>query len=109
MQITDRKPSKTQQDSCQTSSIQFDCTEFYCVSVSLSVNFTFSCTRNITRGFLIRFRSSNSNKSANQMQQILQFITSRLFTAQHVSGVLTSIIRSSTTAAATGFTFGVWW
>jgi hypothetical protein len=37
------------------------------------------------------------------------FITWRLCTAQHVSGVLTSIIRSSTTAvAASAFTFGAW-
>ena len=51
-----------------------------------------------------------SNKLTNQMQQSLQFITWSLFTAQHVSGVFTPIIRSSTTAVATsGCTVGTWW
>ena len=44
------------------------------------------------------------------MQEFFQFITRLLFTAQHVSGVPTPIIRSSTTAvAASGFTVGAWW
>jgi hypothetical protein len=44
------------------------------------------------------------------MQKFSSLLSWRLFTAQHVSGVFLSVIRSSTTAVAcSGFTIVSWW